>query len=157
MESYKILSNSPAVTFNFGKRVGGRLQPGSILALMGELGCGKTLFTRGICAGLDVPLRQVNSPTFVLANEYRGRLPVFHMDLYRIGGIAEVFEIGMLDYLSRAESGVIIVEWAEKVLSLLPDNYLKVEFEVLSASRRRLELAEFGERFEGLFRELCRK
>ncbi|MFC1982185.1 tRNA (adenosine(37)-N6)-threonylcarbamoyltransferase complex ATPase subunit type 1 TsaE [Chloroflexota bacterium] len=157
MDIYTVFSNSPAATFNFGKRLGKRLKAGSIIALIGELGCGKTLLTRGVCAGLDIPLRQVNSPTFVLANEYRGRLPVFHMDLYRIGGIAEGFEIGILDYLSRAESGVIVMEWAEKILPLLPDDYLKVQFEVISSSKRQLGFAGFGERFEGLFRGLCRK
>ena len=77
--------------------------------MIGELGCGKTLLTRGICAGLGVPARQVNSPTFVLVNEYRGRFPVYHMDLYRIGGTVDAFEIGLLDYLARAESGIMMV------------------------------------------------
>ena len=153
-QHYIFLSNSPATTFSFGRRVGERLGAGSIIALIGELGCGKTLFTKGICAGLGVPERYVNSPTFVLVNEYAGRLPVFHMDLYRLNTIAEEFEIGMLDYLVRAESGVIVVEWAEKVLSLLPDSYLQVQFQVLSARRRRLELIGFGEKFNSLLREL---
>ena len=123
---------------------------GSIIALIGELGCGKTLFTKGICAGLGVSNKYISSPTFVLVNEYKGRLPVFHMDLYRLDTITEEFEIGMLDYLSRAESGVIVVEWAEKVLPLLPDSYLQVRFEVLSARGRQLELTGFGEKFAGL-------
>ncbi|MFC2066701.1 tRNA (adenosine(37)-N6)-threonylcarbamoyltransferase complex ATPase subunit type 1 TsaE [Chloroflexota bacterium] len=157
MERYEFLSNSPAVTFNFGKRVGSMLQAGSILALMGELGCGKTLFTRGICAGLEVPLRQVNSPTFVLVNEYMGKLPVFHMDLYRLGDITDGFEIGMFDYLARAESGIMVLEWAEKMLSLLPDSYLQVQFEVLSARKRRMVLSGFGEKFARLFGESGKK
>jgi len=154
MDKSVFLSSSPTTTFNFGKRVGKRLKAGSIIALIGELGCGKTLLTRGICAGLDVPLRQVNSPTFVLVNEYSGKLPVFHMDLYRLEGVAEGFEIGLLDYLAKAESGVMLVEWAEKVLSLLPDDYLRVEFDVLSARKRRIVLSGFRGRFSGLLREL---
>ena len=154
MDRYIFLSNSPASTFNFGKRVGKRLKAGSILALIGELGCGKTLLTRGICFGLDVPIRHVNSPTFVFVNEYFGRLPVFHVDLYRLGDIVEGFEIGILDYLAKAESGVIIVEWAEKILSLLPDNYLQVQFHVLSARKRQIVLSGFGERFGSLLGEL---
>lgn len=153
MDKHILLSNSPAATFGFGKRVGKRLKPGSILALIGELGCGKTLFTQGICAGLDVPVRQVNSPTFVLVNEYSGRLPVFHMDLYRLGDVVEELEIGILDYLVRAESGVMVVEWAEKVLSLLPDNHLRVQFQVLSARKRQIVLSGWGEKFSGLLRE----
>ncbi len=156
MGKYIFLSNSPAATFNFGKRLGKRLQQGSIIALMGELGCGKTLLTRGICAGLDVPDRRVNSPTFVLVNEYSGRLPIFHMDLYRLESLTEEFEIGVLDYLARAESGVLIVEWAEKILSLLPDSYLQVQFKVLSARKRELTLSTFGGKFSRLFEELGR-
>ena len=106
MDRCIFFSNSPAATSDLGKRMGEQLKAGSIIALIGELGCGKTLFTRGICAGLGVPLKQVNSPTFVFVNEYYGKLPVFHMDLYRLGEIAEGFEIGILDYLARVGSGV---------------------------------------------------
>ena len=154
MARYIYLSNSPAATFNLGKWVGEELTAGSVLALIGELGCGKTLFTRGIGAGLGVPDRQVNSPTFVLVNEYQGRLPVFHIDLYRLGDISDGFEIGLLDYLARADSGVMVVEWAEKILSLLPDDYLRVEFRVLSARRRRIVFSESGTRFSELLRGL---
>jgi tRNA threonylcarbamoyladenosine biosynthesis protein TsaE len=155
MDRYIFLSNSPAATSGLGKRMGERLKAGSILALIGELGCGKTLFTRGVCAGLSVPLRQVNSPTFVLVNEYMGKFPVFHMDLYRLGGIAEGFEIGVLDYLSRAESGVIVVEWAEKVLSVFPNDYLKVEFNVISARKREIVFSARGDKFSTLLGELA--
>ncbi len=148
------LSHSPAATLSLGKRMGELLKPGSIIALIGELGCGKTLLTRGICAGLGVPLRQVNSPTFVMVNEYRGRLPVFHMDLYRLGSIDDGFEIGIMDYLSRAGSGVMIIEWAEKILSLLPADLLKIEFQILSARKRRISFSASGDRFGNLFKEL---
>jgi tRNA threonylcarbamoyladenosine biosynthesis protein TsaE len=129
------------------------LEAGSVIALIGELGCGKTLLTRGICAGLGVPLRQVNSPTFVMVNEYRGRLPVFHMDLYRLGSIVDGFDIGIMDYLSRAGSGVIIIEWAEKIISLLPADLLKIDFQILSARKRRIAFSASGGRFGGLFKE----
>ena len=154
MDKHIFLSNSPAATFSLGRRLGGKLQAGSLVALMGELGCGKTLFTRGICAGLGVPGRQVNSPTFVFVNEYLGRLPIFHIDVYRLGEIAEGFDIGILDYLARADSAVVVVEWAEKVLSLLPDDYLLVRFQGLSARKRQLEFSGFGEKFNGLLVEL---
>jgi tRNA threonylcarbamoyladenosine biosynthesis protein TsaE len=150
----KFLSHSPAATLSLGKKLGELLEPASVIALIGELGCGKTLLTRGICTGLGVPLRQVNSPTFVMVNEYRGRLPVFHMDLYRLGSIENGFEIGIMDYLSRAESGVMIIEWAEKVLSLLPADLLKVEFQILSARKRQIEFSASSRRFRGLFKEL---
>ena len=126
MKRCAILSNGPSATSGLGRRMGEHLEAGSVIALIGELGCGKTLLTRGICAGLGVPARQVNSPTFVLVNEYQGRLSVFHLDLYRLGGTAEGFDIGLLDYLDRARAGVMVVEWAEKILTLLPDDLLKV-------------------------------
>ncbi len=154
VEKHIFMSRSPLATFNLGRWLGERLQMGSALALIGELGCGKTLFTRGICVGLGVPERRVSSPTFAFVNEYVGRLPVSHVDLYRLNTVEEGFEIGILDYLARAVSGVIVVEWAEKMLPLFPDSYLQVEFQVLSARRRRLEFAGFGEKFTGLLEEM---
>jgi tRNA threonylcarbamoyladenosine biosynthesis protein TsaE len=154
MERHIFLSNSPADTSGLGKRMGEKLRAGSVIALIGELGCGKTLLTRGICAGLGVSLRQVNSPTFVLVNEYQGRLPVYHIDLYRLGDIAEGFEIGLLDYLARVESGVMVVEWAEKILSLLHDDRLEVRFNILSTRKRRIELLASGGRFGNLIKGL---
>jgi tRNA threonylcarbamoyladenosine biosynthesis protein TsaE len=89
-----------------------------------------------------------------MVNEYRGRLPVFHMDLYRLGSIDDVFDIGIMDYLSRAGSGVIIIEWAEKIISLLSADLLKIDFQILSARKRRIAFSASGSRFRGLFKEL---
>jgi len=157
MDRHTFVSNSPKATLSLGKRLGERLEAGSIIALIGELGCGKTLLTRGICSGLGVPTGYVNSPTFVFANEYPGKLPVFHIDLYRLSEITEVFEIGMLDYLAKASSGVVVVEWAEKISPLLTNSYLQVEFHTLSTRRRQLVLSGFGEKFSSLLRELDRQ
>ena len=154
MSNYLYFSNSPAATSALGKRMGERLEAGSVIALIGQLGCGKTWFTRGICDGLDVFPRQVNSPTFVLVNEYDGKLPVFHMDLYRLGTIDDGFEIGIMDYLARSEYGVMIIEWAEKIVSILPDDLMKVEFTVLSARKRRIEFSSSDTGFEKLFKEI---
>jgi tRNA threonylcarbamoyladenosine biosynthesis protein TsaE len=155
--SYEFLSGSPEATLSLGRKMGERLEAGSILALTGELGCGKTLLMRGICEGLGVPLRQVNSPTFVLVNEYRGRLPVFHLDLYRLDGAADGIDLGLADYLARAAFGVMVVEWAEKIESLLPGDLLKIEFEVVSARKRRLRLAAPAGRFDRLIGGLAGK
>ena len=154
MDKREFLTSSPAATSSLGRKIGEHLRAGSIIALTGELGCGKTLLTRGICAGLGVPVRQVNSPTFVLVNEYRGRLPVFHMDLYRLGSIDDGFEIGIMDYLSRAASGVMIIEWAEKITAVLPDDCLNVKFDILSARKRHIEFTASGDKFKDLFKEL---
>ena len=157
MLNYTYHSHSPSDTQNLGERIGKLIEAGSVLALIGELGCGKTLLTRGICAGLEVPLRQVNSPTFVLVNEYRGRLPVYHMDLYRLGDIDDVVDIGVLDYLTRAESGVLIIEWAEKVPELLPDDHLKVEIAILSARKRQLLFSATGEKYKYLIEKVKKR
>jgi tRNA threonylcarbamoyladenosine biosynthesis protein TsaE len=154
MSNYEYISHSPSDTLKLGEKIGRNLRSGSVIALIGELGCGKTLLTRGITTGLGVPMRQVNSPTFVLVNEYRGRRPVFHMDLYRLGDAADVVDIGLLDYLARAESGVIIIEWAEKILSLLPDEYLKIEFEIISARKRRISFSAVGEIYNDLMEKI---
>jgi tRNA threonylcarbamoyladenosine biosynthesis protein TsaE len=148
------ISRSPAATLSLGRRLGQRLRAGSVIALTGELGCGKTLLTRGICEGLGVPPRQVNSPTFVLVNEYRGRLPVWHLDLYRLGGEADAVELGISDYLARAGAGVMVVEWAEKIPSLLPEERLDVAFVVISERQRRLDITASGERFAGILEGL---
>jgi len=151
-----VISRSPAATASLGRRLGRRLRAGSVVALTGELGCGKTLLTRGICQGLEVPPRQVNSPTFVLVNEYRGRLPVCHLDLYRLGGEADAVELGISDYLASAGAGVMIVEWAEKIPSLLPEERLDVAFEVIAERQRRLDITASGEGFAGILEGLGR-
>ncbi len=148
------ISRSPTATAALGRRLGERLRAGSVIALTGELGCGKTLLMRGIGVGLGVPPRQVNSPTFVLVNEYRGRLPVWHLDLYRLSGEADAVELGLSDYLARAGEGVMVVEWAEKIPSLLPDERLDVVFEVTGKRQRRLDLTASGERFAGILEGL---
>jgi tRNA threonylcarbamoyladenosine biosynthesis protein TsaE len=154
MTQFIFLSNSPAATSAMGKKIGERLEPGSLVALIGDLGCGKTLLTRGICRGLGVDLRRVNSPTFVLVNEYRGRLPVFHFDLYRLGDAPDVVELGFTDYLARATSGLIIIEWAEKILSVLPKDLIKIEFEVVAARKRRLIFSSSSRKYDKLLKGL---
>jgi tRNA threonylcarbamoyladenosine biosynthesis protein TsaE len=154
MLNYKYISYSPSDTQTLGEKIGASLEGGSIIALNGELGCGKTLLTRGISAGLGVPLRMVNSPTFILVNEYSGRLPVFHMDLYRLGDAADVVDIGLLDYLARAESGVIIIEWAEKVLDMLPAEHLRIDFKILSVRKRNISVSAVGDIYNNLMEKL---
>ena len=156
MYKYEFLSSSPAATLSLGKTIGGCLTPGSIIALTGELGCGKTLLTRGICIGLGVPERHVNSPTFVLVNEYTGRMPVFHLDMYQLNAPADAVELGITDYLARARDGVMIIEWAERILSVLPENILSVSFTLLGESKRKIVFSD-GAGFEDVFKEIKRR
>lgn len=155
MEKRIFITTSPSATQDLGRRIGEKLGPGSVVALIGELGCGKTCFTKGLCAGLGIPKREVNSPSFAFVNEYEGRLPVFHADLYRAEDMDTILEIGAFDYLQQAELGVAIIEWAEKILPLFADSYLEVNFSVVSLGKRQIILVGFGERFEELLGELC--
>ncbi|CCQ91407.1 UPF0079 ATP-binding protein yjeE [Nitrospina gracilis 3/211] len=110
-------SRSPEDTKNLGQRMGRLLKPGDILLLFGDLGAGKTTLVQGIAQGMEVPPDQyVRSPSFTLINEYRGRLPMYHIDLYRIESEGEMADLGLEDYLFG--EGVTLIEWGEK---LFPD------------------------------------
>ena len=111
------LSHSVEETEAIGRRLGAVLRPGVVIACRGDLGAGKTAFTRGLARGLGCTGR-VSSPTFTIVNEHEGRLPLFHFDLYRLGDGEELFDIGWEDYLDRG--GVCAVEWSERAWSLLP-------------------------------------
>ena len=118
------LSNSEAETEALGEALAGRLTAGDVIAFSGDLGAGKTAFTRGLARGLGVTER-VTSPTFTIVNEYLGgRLPLFHFDLYRLSSAEELFDIGWEDYLDRG--GVCAVEWSEQVADALPDDTIYV-------------------------------
>ena len=117
------LSHSPEETEQLGEQLGRTLRPGSVVAYRGDLGMGKTAFTRGLARGLGCTCR-VTSPTFTTVNEYSGALPLFHFDMYRLDSSDELFDIGWEDYLSRG--GVCAVEWSERVEDALPDDTLWV-------------------------------
>jgi len=144
------ISHSERQTIRLGVRLAPFLRPGDVLALTGELGTGKTRWVQGVCQGLDVT-GIVNSPTFTLVNEYRGRLPVYHIDLYRLAGAAEALTFGLDDYLYG--DGVTLIEWAERAADFLPDNYLSVELHHLEETRRRVVLRPHGDRFLSLLND----
>ena len=112
------LSHSPEETEHIGEELGRTLHAGSVVAYRGGLGMGKTAFTRGLARGLGCCGR-VTSPTFTIVNEYSGDIPLFHFDMYRLGGEDELFDIGWEDYLTRG--GVIAVEWSERVEDALDE------------------------------------
>ena len=113
------LSHSPEETERIGEELGRTLHAGSVVAYRGGLGMGKTAFTRGLARGLGCRGR-VTSPTFTIVNEYSGDIPLFHFDMYRLGGEDELFDIGWEDYLTRG--GVCAVEWSEQVSGALPED-----------------------------------
>ena len=117
------ISHSVAETEAIGREVGASLSPGTVLAYRGDLGMGKTAFTRGLAQGLGCRGR-VTSPTFTIVNEYEGRIPLFHFDMYRLEDADALFDIGWEDYLDR--EGVCAVEWSERVTEALPPDTLFV-------------------------------
>ena len=120
----QFVSHSTQETEQFGEEVAKSLRGGDVLAFTGSLGMGKTAFTRGLARGLGCRGR-VTSPTFTIVNEYDGKTPLFHFDMYRLGSSDELFDIGWDDYLAR--DGVCAVEWSERVSDALPDDTIFVD------------------------------
>jgi tRNA threonylcarbamoyladenosine biosynthesis protein TsaE len=136
----------PAATEALGRRLGGLLFPGAVVALVGPLGAGKTFLTRAVALGLGVPDgRAVTSPTFVLIQEYQGRLPVYHFDAYRLHGEGEFADLGVQEYFEG--EGVCLVEWADRVPGCLPAEHLRVELSVTGETSRRAQVEGYGERY----------
>ena len=119
----EIISPSAAATEAAGERLGATLGPGSVVALAGELGAGKTCFVQGLVRGLGAKVR-ATSPTFVLVNEYAGRLPIHHVDAYRTDSMTELMDLGLLEMIGG--DGVTIIEWADKLTPLLPPDAVHV-------------------------------
>jgi len=130
-------SSSPAVTRALGTRLGAAAAPGDVIALTGPLGAGKTELARGIARGLGVA-EPVASPTFVIVAEHAGRLPLFHVDCYRLDGAEEALAAGILD--DRADEGVTVIEWAERLGTVLPAGRLDVAIEGAGDAPRELVL-----------------
>ena len=132
------VTNSPAETEALGQRLAETLQPGDVIAYTGDLGAGKTAFTRGLARGLGITER-ITSPTFTIVNEYLGgRLPLFHFDMYRLGSSEELYEIGWEDYLARG--GVCAVEWSENVTEAM-EGAVSVTIDVLGENTRRITIS----------------
>ena len=122
-----IESNSPEETFRVGKELGERAYAGQVFTLTGDLGAGKTVFTQGLAKGLGID-EPVNSPTFTIVQEYDGgRLPFYHFDVYRIGDIEEMEEVGFDDYVMG--EGVSLIEWADLIREILPDKRTEILIE----------------------------
>lgn len=147
-------TRSASETRRLGERIGRRLAPGDVVALSGDLGAGKTQLARGICRGAGVADGDVSSPTFAIVATYRGRLPVNHADLYRIGDEDELHATGFQDLVGGG--GATVVEWADRFPGALPRERLEVRLEQdpLGPTVRRLVISGFGERHAGLARAL---
>jgi tRNA threonylcarbamoyladenosine biosynthesis protein TsaE len=149
----ELVTGSPEGTQDLGRRIGELARPGDVFLLVGELGSGKTCLTQGIAWGLGIKGHAL-SPTFVIMREMHGRLPLYHVDLYRLERIEETQDLGLDDYFYG--EGVCVVEWAEKGLSLMPRGHLLIEIEYISDSGRRLRLKPSGQRYLELVAELSK-
>lgn len=142
-----------AATDAFGRRLGELLFPGAVIALVGQLGAGKTHLVRAIAAGLHVKNpAAVTSPTFVLIQEYPARLPITHFDAYRLNSEREFAELGVEEYFHG--NGVCLVEWADRVTTTLPRDHLRIAIDIIDEQRRRFEITATGLEYEELLKQL---
>ena len=137
MRSSVVTAASPEETAAAGEALARELGPGDVVALTGALGTGKTCFIQGLARGLGVAA-PATSPTFVLVNEYRGRLPVHHVDAYRTASLAELVDVGLLDLMGG--DGVTVIEWADRLEPLLPPRAVRVAIEGLGDEPRRVAI-----------------
>jgi tRNA threonylcarbamoyladenosine biosynthesis protein TsaE len=146
-----LTSHSPEQTQKIGVRIGELALPSDVFLLSGRLGAGKTCLTQGIAWGLNIK-EYALSPTFVIVREMHGRLPLYHIDLYRLDNINEIEDLGLDDYLYG--KGACVVEWAEKALGLLPSEHLLIQIDFLSDTARSLQLKPRGKRYQELLAQL---
>jgi tRNA threonylcarbamoyladenosine biosynthesis protein TsaE len=139
----QVVSQSTDDTYRLGEQIGRLLSAGDIVCLYGELGAGKTVLTKGLAIGLGVARQEtVRSPSFVLIHHYHGRVPVYHADLYRLGGPAEIADIGLRELLGA--DGVALIEWADKLDALLPSERLDICLEHQSEAIRLITVQPQG-------------
>lgn len=149
----EIISKSANATKYIGRLVSKNLRPSDIICLFGELGSGKTVLAKGIAKGLNIEESKVISPTFVLIREHaKGRLPLYHFDLYRLKNPCEINALGYEEYLYG--DGVSVIEWADRLRSLLPKDFLKIELLFKQHSQRKIKFSAFGKRYKELLRKI---
>ncbi|MFC2051376.1 tRNA (adenosine(37)-N6)-threonylcarbamoyltransferase complex ATPase subunit type 1 TsaE [Chloroflexota bacterium] len=151
MSHLELISHSPEQTQALGTRIGQLARAGDVFLLSGELGAGKTCLTQGLAWGLGIE-EYALSPSFIIMRELYGRLPLYHIDLYRLDRIEETMDLGLDDYFYG--SGVCVVEWAEKALSILPVEYLMIEISYLSDTERSFKVEPNGRRYSEMAEQL---
>ncbi len=149
---FSVKTSSPEQTWKIGEMLGRKLAPGDTVCLYGDLGAGKTSFSYGIALGLEVKEQYITSPTFTFVNEYQGRVPFYHIDLYRLKGAEELEGIGFEEYVDS--DGVTVIEWAERAEDMLPEECLSVYLTYLTESSREIGFLGEGERYAAIVEEL---
>ena len=142
---YKYVAKNELDTIEFAQNMESEKFPNMVICLNGELGSGKTVFTKAFAQAMEIK-ENVTSPTFSIIKEYAGELPLYHMDVYRLEGTKE--NVGIEEYFSQG--GVTIVEWADMVVDILPEERLEIEFKVVNENTRVLVFRPFGKRYEDL-------
>lgn len=130
-----IVTDSPAQTEELGRKLAQKLRGGEVLALFGGMGMGKTAFTRGLAAGLGIS-SGVSSPTFALVNEYHGRFPVYHFDMFRVNSWDDLYSTGFFDYLDT--DAVLVIEWSENIENALPPEAIRIAISAGEAEQQRV-------------------
>ena len=152
---WTVITHSPAQTEGLGHRLGRRLSPPALVALAGELGSGKTCLAQGILRGIGVTEAYLTSPSYILVQEYaaKGReIKVYHMDVYRLETPQQIEELGYQEYLGSQSIGII--EWAEKIEDLLPEEYLKIKMVAVGSHEREIQLIPYGSRYEEIISQV---
>ncbi len=150
MKTYQMISTSAQMTRQLAERLAQYLEEGSLLTLSGDLGAGKTTFTQGLAKGLGVE-KNVTSPTFTLMKSYQGRLPLYHIDAYRLEDTIQ--DLGFDEYLES--DGVCVVEWANFIEYVLPKEYLSISFEIDDDDNRIITFTAEGEKYQEVLDKLC--
>ena len=139
------ISTSEEKTIHLGKIIGKHLNGGNIIALTGELGSGKTCITRGIARGMGIPEEfHVTSPTFTLINEYPGRIPLYHLDVYRLSGSEDLKDLGYEEYFFG--KGVVVIEWAEKIQDIIPSDSIFIYLKYINKNKREIKITYNGKK-----------
>lgn len=140
-------THSPEETQAIGEQIGRKLKPGDVIALIGDLGAGKTCLTQGIARGVGIASDQVvNSPSYILINEYAGKIPIYHIDLYRLQHADEILDLGLEEYLEG--DGICVIEWADRMLDLLPKGSIQIQLTWEDEYTRTIELQNNDERIQ---------
>ena len=142
-ELFTIITRNPEQTWAFGRQVGEALVQGMVLSLEGDLGCGKTVFVQGLARGLSVPEAiYVTSPSYTLIHEYPGRIPLFHVDLYRIDDPDGIDDLGLYDILNG--DSVVAIEWGERIQEALPPECMIIRFQLINDESRNISMTAYG-------------
>ena len=152
---FSVITATPEQTWRVGELLGRALGPGDTVCLFGDLGAGKTNFAYGIAQGLEVDARYITSPTFAFVNEYKGRTPLYHIDLYRITDPEELENIGFEHYIGG--DGATVIEWADRAEAALPADRLSVYLTHVDDKSREIGFLAEGERYRELLEELRRE